>query len=328
MESTIIEINQKSIKEKIYIMRKQKVMLDSDLAEIYGYTTKAFNQQVKNNIERFEEDFRFQLTDEEFSEILRSKNLTSMKSKGEKGGRTYNPYAFTEQGIYMLMTVLKGELAIAQSKALIRTFKEMKDYIVATEGSIGQKELLRLSLQTIENTRAIKKIEENMTTKNDLIKVMKNFIDSNIPKEFLILNGQMAESDIAYTSIYKLAKEKIYIIDDYISLKTLALLRNVQKNVDITIFSDNTGKYLHKIEYEDFTAEYSNINICFKKTNAICHDRYIILDYRLKSQHIYHCGASSKDSGKKITTITEIQDTEMYDYVIDLLLKNKELVLK
>ena len=94
--SEIIEINKNSIKDKIYIIRKQKVMLDSDLAAIYGYTTKAFNQQVKNNIEKFEEDFRFQLTDEETIEISRSKNFTSMQTKGKKGGRTYNPYVFTD----------------------------------------------------------------------------------------------------------------------------------------------------------------------------------------------------------------------------------------
>ena len=96
MNNEIIEINQNSIKDKIYIVRNQKVMIDSDLAEIYGYTTKAFNQQVKNNIEKFEEDFRFQLTDDEVSKILRSKNLTSMQTKGKRGGRTYNPYVFTE----------------------------------------------------------------------------------------------------------------------------------------------------------------------------------------------------------------------------------------
>lgn len=138
----IIEISQNSIKDKIYTIRNQKVMIDSDLAQIYGYTTKTFNQQVKNNIEKFEEDFRFQLTNDEFAEILRSKNLTSISEKRGRGGRTYNPYVFTEQGIYMLMTVLKGELAICQSKALIRTFKDMKDYFLKTEGIIGQKELL------------------------------------------------------------------------------------------------------------------------------------------------------------------------------------------
>ena len=113
-----------------YIIRNQKVMIDSDLAEIYGYTTKRFNEQVKNNKEKFDEDFMFQLDDNEMALLSRSNFSTSIQTKGIKGGRTYNPYAFTEQGIYMLMTVLKGELAIKQSKTLIRLFKEMKDFIL------------------------------------------------------------------------------------------------------------------------------------------------------------------------------------------------------
>ena len=112
----VVIISEENIHDKIYNIRGQKVMLDFELAEIYGYTTKAFNQQVKNNEERFDTDFRFKLTREEV-ENLRSKKLTS-----SWGGSRYLPYAFTEQGIYMLMTMLKGDLAIQQSKALIRTF--------------------------------------------------------------------------------------------------------------------------------------------------------------------------------------------------------------
>ena len=139
-----------NISEKIYTIRGEQVMLDFDLAEIYGYETKYFNRQVKNNIERFDEDFRFQLTDEEVKSLSRCKICTLNDESGanlrckictsssdetfpQKSGRgnniKYNPYAFTEQGIYMLMTVLKGELAVTQSKMLIRTFKEMKRFI-------------------------------------------------------------------------------------------------------------------------------------------------------------------------------------------------------
>ena len=120
-------IDENLLKSRIYTIRGVKVMLDADLAEIYGYSTKAFNQQVKNNIEKFDDDFRFQLTRTEYREILGSKFLTLEQGKYSKT----SPYAFTEQGIYMLMTVLKGEQATAQSKALIRLFKQMKDYIAA-----------------------------------------------------------------------------------------------------------------------------------------------------------------------------------------------------
>lgn len=109
------------LKSKIYIIRGVQVMIDADLAEIYGYSTKRFNEQVKNNIERFDEDMRFQLTSNEY-DVLRSKISTSKPET--RGGRQYLPYVFTEQGIYMLMTVLKGELAVDQSKKLIRLFKQ------------------------------------------------------------------------------------------------------------------------------------------------------------------------------------------------------------
>ena len=123
MNTEISLYDTEKLKDKIHTIRGLQVMLDFELAEIYGYSTKRFNEQVKNNIERFDEDFRFQLTNEEI-ENLRSKKLTS-----SWGGSRYRPYAFTEQGIYMLMTVLKDELAVTQSKMLIRMFKEMKHFI-------------------------------------------------------------------------------------------------------------------------------------------------------------------------------------------------------
>lgn len=319
------KINKEFIKDKIYIIRNQKVMLDSDLAKIYGYTTKAFNQQVKNNINKFDDDFRFQLTDEEVFE-LRSKNFTSNFVNNKRGGRTYRPYVFTEQGIYMLMTVLKGNLAIRQSKAIIRLFKDMKDYLIESDRFNSVNHLLQLSIQTTENTKDIKNIKENMATKKDLIKIMKEFINSN-NKEILILNGQTVEGNIAYSDIYESAKKSIYIIDNYIGLKTLALLKCVKKGIKIIIFSDNLGKSLHEFEYEDFIKEYPNINVVFKRTNNIIHDRYIIIDYKQESEQIYHCGSSSKDIGKRITTISKVEDKEVYYSLIDLILKNRKLLL-
>ena len=137
MKTEISLYDTEKLKDKIYTIRGQQVMLDVDLAEIYGYETKYFNRQIKNNIERFDEDFRFQLTDEEvanlrckfFTSSSGDENLRSKFSISSWGGSRYKPYAFTEQGIYMLMTVLKGELAVSQSKMLIRMFKEMKHFI-------------------------------------------------------------------------------------------------------------------------------------------------------------------------------------------------------
>ena len=161
----------------------------------------------------------------------------------------------------MLMTVLKGELAIKQSKILIRLFKEMKDFILENNNRyVEYKDFIKLSNQVNKNTKDIRKTKENV------INIIKNLTDIN-PKEILILNGQKVESNIAYQNIYEKAKSTIYIIDNYINLKTLILLKNIKDNIQVTIFTDNINNGLHEIEYNDFIKEYSNINITFKKTN-------------------------------------------------------------
>ena len=324
------------IKNMIHTIRGVKVMLDSDLAQLYGYTTKAFNQQVKNNIEKFDSDFRFQLTRDEYHEILRSKNLTLelendflrsifLTSKDKRGGRQYLPFVFTEQGIYMLMTVLKGELATKQSKALIRTFKEMKDFIL-TNNIIKSKEILQISIQTTQNTNDIAKIKSEMFTKSDFAKFIDNFTE-NKTNEILILNGEYFNADIAYNNIYDLANKSIYIVDNYIGIKTLLLIKNIRENIKVFIFSDNINKGLHQYEYDDFKKQYPNIDISFYRTNSAYHDRYIIIDYDTPNENIFHCGASSKDAGNKITSITKINDKEIYHHIVDILLGNPILTL-
>ena len=338
-----------NLKSLIFTVRGVKVMLDADLAEIYGYTTSAFNQQVKNNINKFDSDFRFQITKEEYHEILRSKILTSnadlincisdnsnsrdrLISKNftsNRGGTRKLPFVFTEQGIYMLMTILKGELATKQSKALIRTFKEMKDFIVDNSGlPIGNRELMKLAIQTSQNTADIAEIKETMVTKNELAKVIHDFTDPEIRREYLILNGETIEANLAYNNIYKTAKRSIFVIDNYIGIKTLVLLKDIGNNIAVTIFTDNIRRGLHLREYEDFCKQYPYINISFRHTCGIYHDRYIILDYDSDIEKIYHCGASSKDAGNKVTTISEVSDRQVYHPIVDTLMKNPTLILK
>ena len=324
-DKEIMVVNQETIKDKIYIIRGQKVMLDTDLAQIYGYTTKALNQQVKNNATKFDEDFTFKMTKEELVD-LRSKNLTANISPKSRA----LPNVYTEQGIYMLMTVLDGELAAAQSKALIRTFKVMKDYIVENNELIGAKEIISLSVQTTKNTADIEDIRKNMATKDDLKKVMENFVDPDTYKHFLILDGQKIEADIAYTKIYKSAKKSVYIVDNYIGLKTLELLRTVKKGVEINVFSDNVKNtdMLTASIVNDFKNDYPNIKLDFITTGGKYHDRYIAIDYGTSYEKIYHCGASSKDAGNKITTITRIDDGRLYHIMFDELLLNPKLIVK
>lgn len=322
-EKSLVVLTQESIQNRIYLIRGQRVMLDADLAEIYGYETKRFNEQVKNNIEKFDEDFRFQLTKNEL-ENLRSKFSTS-----SWGGSRYLPYAFTEQGIYMLMTVLRGDLATRQSKALIRLFKQMKDYIVENQDVLGSKALLQLATQTNQNTKDIAEIKDTMAIKEDLKKVMDNFVDPDTYKHFLILDGKKVEADLAYGKIYKSAKKSIDVVDNYISLKTLELFLSAKDTVEITLFSDNlhNRSRLTASMLKDFLQEYPKIHLQLKTTGGKYHDRYIAIDYGTEQEVIYHCGASSKDAGSKITTILKIDDTSLYRSVFNELRKQPELLV-
>jgi len=343
MENEIVIHNEIDLQSKIYTIREMKVMLDFDLAEIYGYSVKAFNQQVKNNIDKFDDDFRFQLTKDEYHAILRSKVLTlenkedeqsevievaqNLKSKfltSSWGGVRKLPYAFTEQGIYMLMTVLRGDLAVQQSKILIRLFKGMKDFIIEREHLVGYDEVAKLAIQTSQNTKDIARIGQKVSA---IATIIKDFTSPEMKKDFLFLNGRSVEADLAYQEIYSQAKKSIFVIDNYIGLKTLVLLKSVPENVKITIFSDNLKRGLHQKEFDDFLKEYPNVTIALKRTNGIFHDRYIIIDFGTKNEIIYLCGGSSKDAGKRVSSIMASADKLLYEPLIKNILKNQELVL-
>ena len=325
-----IVIDENTIKKKVFNIRHQKVMLDFELAEIYGYSTKRFNEQVKNNAGKFDEDFLFQLTRDEW-EILRSKNSTSRSEQGS-GGRRYLPYAFTEQGIYMLMTVLKGELATKQSKALIRMFKQMKDFLVENSEFIDAKAFIQVAAQTAQNTRDIATLNNKISTlasKEDFKKVMDNFIDPNSYKHFLLMNGEKIEADLAYTTVYKSAKKSIFLIDNYIGLKTLELLRAAKDNVEIIVFSENSKNkdMLTRSILNDFKQDYPNIQLKIKNAGTMYHDRYLAIDFGTNHEAFYFCGASSKDAGNKISTISKIEESlrDMYHDLFKGMLNNADL---
>ena len=144
----------------------------------------------------------------------------------------------------------------------------MKDYIIENRDILGAKEILKISVQTQENTRDIAEIKDKMATKEDLQKVMDNFIDPDTYKHFLIMNGQKIEADVAYTKIYKSAKKSIYVVDNYIGLKTLELLRAAKKNVEIIISSDNLKNrdMLTSAILSDFRKEFPQVKLSFQQT--------------------------------------------------------------
>ena len=322
-DSELMIVSAELVRNKIYVIRGQRVMLDSDLAQIYGYETRHFNEQVKRNRDRFEgEDFMFRLSS---SELANLKSQFATSSSGW-GGRRNLPYAFTEQGIYMLMTVLKRDLAIRQSRELVRLFRRMKDYILDTQGTIGQAELTKLAIQTNENTRNIRRLEASV---DDLRSFMTNFYDEHLGRELLLMDGQVTEAAAAYEAIYSSAKKTIYVIDNYIGIKTLLPLKGIGKNVAVTIFSDNIGTTLRKSEREEFQKEYPQIRLSFQKTCGKVHDRFIVLDdYETKTAKGFYCGCSGKDAGKKVTMIAKMADVQIVSPLMKSLMGNPKLILR
>ena len=234
----------------------------------------------------------------------------------------------------MLMTVLKGEQATAQSKALIRLFKQMKDYIAAENAPNISAGMVALATQTSQNTRDIAEIAtdvralSNKVERNEsfLQKVMANFIDPSTFKHFLILNGQRLEADVAYTQIYSMAKKSVLIVDDYLDVKTLDLLRCVAKGVSVKIFSEQHGRtYLSKSMLADYRTARPDVELGdVRATGNMFHDRYIYLDFGTANEKLFHCGASSKDAGNKITTIMQLEDIAGYRPLFEKLLQDEK----
>ena len=301
-------IDPTNIKNKIYEIRGQKVMLDFELAEIYGYETKNFNRQINNNIVKFPPDFMFRLNSKEFNDILRCKNFTS-----SWGGKRYLPYAFTEQGIYMLMSVLRGELAVQQSIQIIRVFKQMKDYLVES----GQ---LVLNTNSYLETKFALQEARLYSVESRLDILMNAFKEPDALSHLLILDGERIDASVAYEQIFSSAKKSVLLIDDYISVKTLQRLKACSKDIEITLITDNKSK--NKVtngDINDFMSD-TGIDIRLISSNGRFHDRYIVLDYKNESEIIYHTGSSSKDAGNKISTITKLDDVSVYHPLLDELL--------
>ena len=315
---------------RVYVIRGQQVMLDYDLAEFYGYEVKALNQQVKRNIDRFPEDFMFQLKKEEVPKEFSKSQIVTLNEKGDKRGTNIKkmPYAFTEQGIYMLATVLKGQLAEQQSIFIMRAFREMRHYIKQNQQFVTPSELRLVTAKVSEISVQVAGVVDWKNKSEDrfdniqrsIDALSENFVLEKDFKNFVIYKGQKFEADAAYIDIYQQAKKSIYVVDNYVNTKTLQLLSQKQEGVEIVIFTENGhGKkgFLSTAVVNDFLQEYPPLRI---KPNADCHDRLIVLDYGEPTEQAYHCGASSKDAGKKLCAINIILETSMIHPVIDKLL--------
>ena len=319
-----------NIHNRVYIIRGQQVMLDYDLAEIYGYEVKNLNRQVKRNIERFPDDFMFQLDKEEY-ENLRCQNVTANFNSKNR----VLPHAFTEQGIYMLATVLRVELAEQQSIFIMRAFREMRHYIKQNQQFVTQSELhlvtakvSDISVQVAGITDWKKKAEINFENIQKSIDTLnENFISDKDFKNFVIYKAQKFEADAAYIDIYQQATTSIYVVDDYMNTKTLQLLSQKKPWVEVVLFTENghgRNGFLTAAVVNDFLNQYPPLRI---KSNPDCHDRWIVLDYGLDTEQVYHCGASSKDAGKKLGAINKVENTAVIHPLIDNLLAGADKII-
>ena len=235
----------------------------------------------------------------------------------------------------MLATVLRGELAEQQSIFIMRTFREMRHYIKQNQQFVTRSEMELLSSKVTEisvQTAGLIDKQKQTDQKVNLIQknveqLSENFISEKDVKNFVIYKGQKLEADIAYIEIYQQAKKSIYVVDDYMNAKSLQHLSQKADGVGIIIFTEN-GKgskgFLTKSLVTDFQNEYPSLRI---KPNPDCHDRLIVLDYGEEAELVYHCGASSKDAGKKLCAINQITETAIIHPVIDrlLLLPDKQV---
>ena len=319
-----------NIYNRVYVIRGQQVMLDADIGLIYGYEVKRLNQQVKRNIARFPEDFMFQLSENELEE-LRLQNVTANINSMS---RTL-PYAFTEQGIYMLATVLRGELAEQQSIFIMRAFREMRHYIKQNQQFVTQSEMRlvtakvsEISVQVASLSDRQKKTEQDVHNIHKSIDTLnENFISDKDFKNFVIYKGQKFEADAAYIDIYQQATASIYVVDDYVNTKTLQLLSQKKAGVEVILFTENghgRNGFLTPAVVKDFIDQYPPLRI---KSNPDCHDRWIVLDYGLPTEQVYHCGASSKDAGKKLCAINKIENTAMVHPIMDRLLLGADKII-
>ncbi len=279
----IVEIN--NIQNKIYLIRGVQVMLDSDLAKLYGVETKNLNLAVKRNSQRFPNEFRFQLTKKEFE----SSRLQFETSKNERGGRRYLPYVFTEQGVAMLSAVLRSETAIKVSIQIMQAFVEMKKFISGNADIFYR-------LETIEK----RQISYQIDTDQKFEQIFKALEDKSIkPKQGIFYNGQVFDAYLLIADIIKSAKKSILLIDNYVDETVLAMLDKRKKNVDASIYTKKITKQL-QTDIAKHNAQYPEIEL---KKLTTAHDRFLIVD----SKTVYHFGASLKDAGKKWFAFSKLE---------------------
>ncbi len=258
------------IKNKIHTIRGVQVMLDKDLAELYGVTTGRLNEQVKRNIERFPDDFMFQINEKDQNENLMSQNAIS-----RWGGTRKRPFVFTEQGVAMLSSVLRSKQAIEVNVKIIRAFAEMRRFLI--KNAYVFQELQRINKKLIIHDEQFEKIFNALDNKE-------------LPRQGIFFNGQVFDAFIFISKLIKSAKSRIVLIDNYVDEDTLQLFSDKNSEVSVKIFTKHLNQKL-LLAKDKFNEQHGSLNVTKFEDS---HDRFIIID-----NEVYHVGASLKDLGKK-----------------------------
>lgn len=284
-QTAICDIESIDIHNLIRQIRGQQVILDRDLAKLYNVDTKVLNQAVKRNIERFPERFRFQLSSIEKQELVTNcDRFNTLKHSASL------PYAFTEQGVAMLSSVLRSETAIETSIRIIDAFVTMRRFIANTSTIFQRIETLEYhQLETNKRIDGIFQLMEQHETS---------------PKQGLFFDGQIYDAYTFVADLVRSAKHEIILIDNYIDDTVLTLLDKRNKNIQAIVYTANISKEL-RLDLERHNAQYSPIEIKLYKQS---HDRFLIID-----EKIYHIGASIKDLGKKVFGFSLMQDMGVDD---------------
>jgi len=279
MENAIL-LPEIKIEDKILVIRGQQVMIDRDLAELYGVETKVLNQAVKRNIERFPERFMFQLTKDEML-LLESCSRSQIVTLNEKRGRgsniKYLPYVFTEQGVAMLASVLKSDAAIQTSIMIMDAFVALRRFLQSNFQVFA--EIDSIKRHQLESDKRI----DELFYKMDRYKIE--------DRQGIFFQGQIFDAYAKFESFIQSAEHEIILIDNYIDLSVLERLSKKRKNVKITIYTDPKTK-LSEQDIQKFNEQYPQLTLTH---STKVHDRFLIID----NKTLYHIGASLKDLGKK-----------------------------
>ena len=281
------------VESLIRVIRGQQVMLDRDLAELYGVETKRLNEQVKRNIERFPEDFMFQLTQNEFD------NLKSQFATSSWGGVRKLPYAFTEQGVAMLSGVLKSPTAVEANIRIMRAFVSMRHFMV-NNAAIFQR-LETIEFNQLESNKVQAKILAHQEVQDHRIDEIFRRLDEGMykPKQGIFFDNQIYDAYSFVSELVKSAKQRIILIDNYVDETVLTLLDKRGENVSATIYTQQVSRQF-RLDVDRHNSQYPPIEISVFRRS---HDRFLCID-----DTVYHVGASIKDLGKKWFAFSKMED--------------------